>query len=146
MRSQMRVTTLPKVAYRQLPGDRVGEFDWRENLIILDPRTSKTTQRCTLVHEMIHWERGDVATGHGWFDARIEHHVEMETARRLICVEDLAAAMEWADHPQEVAELLDVDLPVLARRFSILTFEETQYLGKRVGPMRAWPVNGSGDW
>ena len=145
MLNTMRITTLPKVAYRHLPGDRVGEFDRDRNLIILDPRTSKTTQRCTLVHEMIHWERGDVKTGHGWFDARIEHHVEMETARRLICVEDLADAMEWAEHPQEVAEMLDVDLPVLARRVDILTFEESQYLGKRVGPMRGWAINRNGE-
>ncbi|WP_427130417.1 ImmA/IrrE family metallo-endopeptidase [Pseudarthrobacter sp. S9] len=140
------MTTLPKVTYRHLPGDRVGEYDLGKNLIILDPRTSKTTQRCTLVHEMIHWERGDVATGHGWFDARIEHHVEMETARRLISVEELAAAMEWADHPQEVAELLDVDLSVLVRRFGILTFDEAQYLARRVGPMKDWPVLRNGDW
>lgn len=145
MLNKMRVTTLPKVLYRNLPGDRVGEFDKSRNLIILDPRTSKTTQRCTLVHEMIHWERGDVATGHGWFDARIEHHVETETARRLICVEELASAMEWANHPQEVAELLDVDLCVLVRRFRILTFDEAQYLSKRVGPIQGWPANRNGE-
>lgn len=140
MLRQKRATTLPKVVFRQLPGDRVGEFDRDNNMIVIDPRTSKTTQRCTVVHEMIHWERQDTATGHGWFDARIEHHVEMETARRLISVDDLAAVMEWADHPQEVAELLDVDLAVLMRRIVILSVDEAQYLGKRIGPMRDWPV------
>lgn len=104
----LHVTRLP-TGYRGL---------WLDDLIILDSRLTRTQRRCTLMHELIHAERG-IATDDPVLMAREEAIVRRETARRLVPPDALAG---WIVRRVEVqaitaacvAEAADVTLEVAA--------------------------------
>lgn len=59
---------------------------------------------------------------------REEALVAQEAARRLITLEDLAAALQWSRDPTEVAEELWVDEDTLQTRLAHLTDAEQAWL------------------
>ena len=84
--------------------------------------------RCTLVHELIHLERGHNACQ----PPDVEADVVREAARRLIPVDELAAALAQTRSDLEAAELLLVDVDTLRTRLAFLDDIERA----RVGPTR----------
>jgi citrate lyase beta subunit len=94
------------------------------DIIWMDKRLDQVERRCTLTHELIHIEREHT----GCQQASIELEVSLETARRLIAIEDLANALSWSSRPYELADELWVTQNVLADRMRSLTLEEIQLL------------------
>ena len=111
-----------------LPPSCLGLWDQHARTVWLDERLSPAERRSTLAHELVHAERGDVPCGDPCLDARQERRVDREAARRLIAVEALADALRWTRDPREVAELLDVDVALLAARIEALTPTERAQL------------------
>ena len=103
---------------------------WHEstNTVWLDVGLTAAERRCTLAHELVHAERGDVPCGDAVLDVRQEHRVEREAARRLVSWPALLEVSRWARTPVEAAEALDVDLPTLRARIAGLTPREHEVL------------------
>lgn len=101
--------------------------------IVLDARLPQTDRRCALAHELVHAERGDGPCVTPVLELRQEHAVDVEAARRLIGLPELADALGWAHGPAEVADELWVDLAMLQVRLATLTAAEQAYLRQRLG-------------
>lgn len=86
-------------------------------------------RRCVLSHELVHDERGPVPR---WLTAREESAVRLESARRLIGLDDLADALLWSSFITEVAEQLAVDVPTLQARLTGLSEVEREQLTDRM--------------
>src|SRR6478735_535230 len=102
----MRPDPVLRVRTAPLGDGRMGLWDERTRTIWLDAGLSSAERRCTLVHELVHAERGDVPCGHPLLDRRQERRVEREAARRLVALEALADAVRWSRDEHEVAALL----------------------------------------
>ncbi|WGH80627.1 ImmA/IrrE family metallo-endopeptidase [Auritidibacter ignavus] len=96
-----------------------------ERCIWLDPRMNQVERRCALTHELVHLEFGHV----GCQPAGVERGVRVETARRLITVEQLAEWVPWALSFEELASELWVTEMVLADRVDNLNADERPVLG-----------------
>lgn len=114
-----------------LPGDLLGLWDEATRTVWLHDDLTSAERRSTLVHELVHAERGDVPCGDDALDARQEARVEREAARRLLPIDVLADVVTWAVDPHEAAAELDVDVDVLTARLSSLTRAEQELLSAR---------------
>jgi Zn-dependent peptidase ImmA (M78 family) len=103
---------------------RMGLWDERTRTVWLDAGLSTAERRCTLIHELIHAERGDVPCDHPALERRQERRVEREAARRLVSIDALIEAVRWSRDPHEVAAALEVDLEILGARIEALTQAE----------------------
>ena len=81
--------------------------------------------RCTLVHELIHLERGHSTCQ----PPDVEADVAREAAQRLIPIDELADALTQARSELEAAELLWVDVDTLRTRLAFLDDVEYSRLG-----------------
>lgn len=81
--------------------------------------------RCTLVHELIHLERGHSTCQ----PPDVEADVAREAARRLIPIDELADALAQTRSELEIAEMLWVDVDTLRTRLSFLDDVERAQLG-----------------
>lgn len=78
-----------EVVLSDLGEDLCGYYDHATETVHINSRLSLMERRCTLVHELIHWERGDDPTDNlGAYMAR-EVEVDHETARRLVSLPQL---------------------------------------------------------
>jgi hypothetical protein len=102
----------------------MGLWDERTRTVWLDRDLSEVERRCTLVHELVHAERGDVPCGHASLDARQERRVDREAAWRLVPIDALVAAVRWSSDAREVAAMLDVDLDTLRTAIDGLSAEQ----------------------
>ncbi|MCO4256475.1 ImmA/IrrE family metallo-endopeptidase [Pseudarthrobacter cellobiosi] len=94
------------------------------DIIWMDKRLDQVERRCTLTHELIHIERQHI----GCQTTSVELEVRLETARRLIPIEALAAALRWSNRPYELADELWVSADVLKDRLRGLTPDELALL------------------
>ena len=97
----------------QVWGQQLGDRIW------LCRKLNQVRRRCTLAHEIVHLERGNVPTdprGH----LREERTVDRIAARRLIGIEQLIEALRWTRDPAELADALWVDVPTLKARMDSL--------------------------
>ena len=115
----------------QLPAGLMGLWDESTRTLWLDEGLSPPERRCTLVHELVHAERGDVPCGDSALDARQERRVEREAARRLVGFGELIDVLRWAVNAAEAAEVLGVDLATLEARLGGLTEREHDELARR---------------
>lgn len=81
--------------------------------------------RCTLIHELIHLERGHSTCQ----PPDVEADVAREAAQRLIPIDELADALTQARSELEAAELLWVDVDTLRTRLAFLDDVERSRLG-----------------
>lgn len=81
--------------------------------------------RCTLVHELIHLERGHRTCQ----PPDVEADVAREAAQRLIPIDELVDALTQARSELEAAELLWVDVDTLRTRLAFLDDVEYSRLG-----------------
>ncbi len=95
-----------------------------ERCIWLDPRMNQVERRCALTHELVHLEFGHV----GCQPVKVERGVRVETARRLITVEQLVEWVPWALSREELASELWVTELVLADRLESLNAAEQERL------------------
>jgi hypothetical protein len=87
--------------------DVCGLYDAETDTILISLGMTYTQKRCTLVHELVHREHGDVDGSH-------EMRTRLETAKILIDPKRLAVeeTMYGTDYAQ-IADDLDVTPPVL---------------------------------
>ncbi len=120
-----------EVVIEPMRGTLLGEL--RYPVIALRAGTSAAQRRCTLAHELVHLERG--VTDCGPWAAREELAVHDEAARRLIRLDDLAAAVRAAGPGSAAAVLaqaLEVDTQTLTLRVERLTPRERAMLRSRL--------------
>lgn len=120
-----------EVVIEPMRGTLLGEL--RYPVIALRAGTSAAQRRCTLAHELVHLERG--VTDCGPWAAREELAVHDEAARRLIRLDDLAAAVRAAGPVSAAAVLaqaLEVDTQTLTLRVERLTPRERAMLRSRL--------------
>lgn len=73
-------------------------------------------RRATLMHEVVHVERGDGTCTLDAFARKLERGVEMAAAVRLITLCQLGAALRGSWNVLMMAQALDVDVPLLRVR------------------------------
>jgi hypothetical protein len=125
------------VLIEPMTGDLLGQVRGGGRVIALRAGTSSAQRRCTLAHEIVHLERGLRDCGR-WL-AREEAAVHAEAARRLIDVDELAAAVRAAGadaSPSLIAHALDVDTDTLLTRLDTLTGPESGQLTRRLDAQR----------
>lgn len=130
-----RLPHITVVTDRELP-DRVWGIQ-SGNIIWLCRRLGQTRRRCTLTHELVHLERGPVPTDVRG-RVREERAVSAEAARRLIPLAGLADALRWSRDPEQLAEVLWVDLPTLRVRMAGLDPVEVAELENRLDGEWLW--------
>lgn len=91
---------------RRLAGGVMGHIG--DHTIWLHRGLSQAERRCTLTHELLHVEMPDAS----------EATIELETARRLITLDQLVDAFSWLRHPgiSALADHLWVDQQTAATR------------------------------
>ncbi len=112
-----------------LPADTLGAYDGHGTVFLASGQL-QTEARCTLTHEQVHAERGDV----GHCDPKTERRVRREAARRLVPVRALAEALLFhgeRDLPA-VADELWVDLDTLTVRLDTMHPADRGYLTRRL--------------
>lgn len=125
-------TAIPDIEYMLLPGALNGLYDKQTHTIYIDPRLDPPTTRATLVHELVHAERGDTACCDAWFHAKQELTVERAAAMRLISTDDLIAGVRETSDDRHLAAILEVDLDMLHTRIGILTEAERRVIEEEV--------------
>ena len=92
-----------------LPDGLCGCYDDESQTILIDRRLTYTAKKCTLVHELVHWRRGDHDCG-----SVGESRTRRETARRLISLFEYATVENiWEGDAFRMADELDVTPQVL---------------------------------
>jgi Zn-dependent peptidase ImmA (M78 family) len=89
-------------------------------VILVDESITRAERRCALAHELAHLDTGDRPTEMCFFARRQETGADQLAARRLVQIDELAAAARWCDDARELAAELDVTLNVLALRCAML--------------------------
>ncbi|MEJ9078803.1 hypothetical protein WKY82_10310 [Gordonia malaquae] len=105
------------VTHAPLCHGRMAELDGAR--IRMESRLTQAERRCSLTHELVHIER----RGREHPDPDVEEQiVELESARRLITVDQLADAFRWLREPglTDLAEHLWVDEPTAQCRMDHL--------------------------
>lgn len=108
--------------------DEYGHATFVPPSITLAIGLTQAERRCTLTHELIHHERGQVLEQ---YHDREEAAVERESAKRLIGLEQLGDALAWSNDMGEIADELWVDVPTLQARLTCLHPAERAYLVRR---------------
>lgn len=111
----------PNVVLGDLEQGMCGYFDKGTDTVHINKALTMRERRCTLVHELIHRERGhDPANTLAEHTAR-EVSVEWETARRLISFPALLWAMTRHLECHRSADALEVDAHMLITRILAMT-------------------------
>lgn len=121
---------LEHIELRWHDGGLMGRTLFRENAISLRRGMTYEQRRCTIAHEILHVERGDVPHG---MKAKEEEKVRRATARVMLpSIRKVGDALAWSADLHEAADELAVDLPVLMYRLQHLHPNEIHYLRRRL--------------
>lgn len=102
-------------------------------VILIDRSLGPYVARCSLAHAIAHLDLGHTHPARGHFENREESAANVLAARRLIPLEDYAAALRWTRHPDEVAAELAVDGATLRIRESRFTAADRRFVRRRAG-------------
>ena len=96
-----------------LPAGMTGFYDEATRTILIDRQLIYCQKRCTLVHELIHWQHADT-TRAGVYGSRSENRTRRETALKLVnpLEYQMAEAMYEGD-PYQIACELDVTIQII---------------------------------
>lgn len=126
-----RLRDLPHVTLQWHDGGPKGRTTFATNTISIRRGLSWAQRRCTVLHELLHIERGPALEGA--LAAREEERVRRETARLMLPdVKMIGEAIAWALSEEECAEELGVDVPVLRYRLKHLHPSERAWLHRRL--------------
>lgn len=109
----------------------MGETDFEANTISIRRGMTYEERRCTVLHEVLHVERGPVTMG---MADREELRVRKETAQLMLpSVKAIGDAYAWAQGDDEAAAVeLGVDVDVLRTRMTYMNHPtERGYLARR---------------
>ena len=111
-------------------GGDMGFTDHEASIISLRLGMSQAERRCTVLHEVLHAERGPALET--LYD-REELRVRRETARLLLPdIKLVGEAMAWSLSTEEAADELWVDVGVLRDRLASLHPAERHFLRRRL--------------
>jgi hypothetical protein len=112
-----------EVVLEDLGEDLCGFYDHATETVYINRRLSIRDRRCTLVHELIHWERGHEPTDNLSRHTAREVEVDHEAARRLISFPQLMWAMTYfgTGSGNAAAEALDVEPSAYLSRVLAMT-------------------------
>lgn len=96
----------------------------RGDTVWMNTRQGQAERRCSLMHELIHRERGETCGAEGVDEER----VRQLTARRLLPLDLLADGLCWTTDPFELAEHCWVDVDTITVRLSHLHPAERHHL------------------
>lgn len=116
----------------------MGCTDFVRRTISLRRGLTWAERRCTILHEVLHWERGWVPMG---LAAKEETQVRKETAVLMLpSVKLIGDAYEWACGDDEAAaDELGVDVEVLRDRMRWMSHPgERGYLARRFNERQEW--------
>ena len=114
-----------------LPEGMTGFYDEATRTILIDRGLTYCQKRCTLVHELIHWQHADT-TRAGVYGSRIENRARRETALKLVDpVEYQAAETIYEGDPYQIACELDVTLQIIQDYQRILDTNHSHYNATR---------------
>lgn len=111
--------------HQRLPAGTLGIQ--QGDIVWLDRDLTQTERRCTLAHEIVHYERGP-APVEVWWREREERAVDQAAARRLVALEQLVDALLWTRQRDELAAELWVDDHTLAALARSLTPAERTWV------------------
>lgn len=117
-----------RVFRRNFPAGILARTDGHST-IWLDYDLLQCEERCALTHELIHIERGHRVKQ----PAPVEQAVREETSRRLISLDTLLRAMQWALSVDELADELCVTPEVAIDRLETLKGWEIEFVRNREG-------------
>ena len=96
-----------------LPEGMTGFYDEATRTILIDRQLIYCQKRCTLVHELIHWQHADT-TRAGVYGSRSENRTRRETALKLVNpLEYQTAEAMYEGDPYQIACELDVTLQII---------------------------------
>lgn len=96
-----------------LPNGLWGCYDDENHVILIDRRLTYTAKRCTLVHELLHWQHGD--TGCSNNRSKQERRARTQTALTLVDPAELALLEHmYDDDLWSITDELNVTMQVLA--------------------------------
>ena len=96
-----------------LPEGMTGFYDEATRTILIDRQLIYCQKRCTLVHELIHWQHAD-ATRNGIYGAHLERRTRRETALKLVNpLEYQTAEAMYEGDPYQIACELDVTIQII---------------------------------
>lgn len=127
--------TLPPhviVEFASLPPPDSGRSDGVSRIVLHD-RLKQVERRCTLEHEKVHIERGDMGKCRPDCEADIDRIV----ARRLVTFDALADALAWSDQIEEVALELWVTPKIARARIAALRPTELAIIAELIADLRA---------
>ena len=108
-----------------LPEGMTGFYDEATRTILIDRQLIYCQKRCTLVHELIHWQHAD-ATRNGIYGARLERRTRRETALKLVNpLEYQTAEAMYEGDPYQIACELDVTIQIIQDYQRILDSSQT---------------------
>lgn len=114
-----------RVIERQIDEQGVcGYWHAPSRTIVVDRRLTEAEKRSTIWHELQHARRGDAGECAAW----IERCVEAAAARDALPLEVLIHIARAHPAPHDAAEALDVDVEMLAARWSDMTPDERRRL------------------
>lgn len=114
-----------EVATAPLPAGVRGLCDYTYRQIWIADGLHPWQRRATVLHEIIHAERGPALV---WHEAREERQVNRETARRLIPIQALGEVMQGTQDPRTAAAWLEVPVSMIWARIQGLHPSERAYL------------------
>ena len=108
-----------------LPAGMTGFYDEATRTILIDRQLIYCQKRCTLVHELIHWQHAD-ATRNSIYGARLERRTRRETALKLVNpLEYQTAEAMYEGNPYQIACELDVTIQIIQDYQRILDSSQT---------------------
>lgn len=120
------------IRHRQLPARIPEVLCRRRRTILINNHGSWPEKRCSLAHAVAHLDLGHTSSPLGFFDRRMEAEANDLAARRLLPREALAATLCWTRYREEIAEELQVDVPMLAVREQNMRIGERAWIRKNV--------------
>jgi hypothetical protein len=110
-----------EIVLEDLGSELCGFYEHSTETIYINSRLPLRERRCTLVHELIHWERGHEPTDNLAVHTAREVEVDHEAARRLISFPQLMWAVSYFGGGGAGAEVLDVDPGIYIARILAMT-------------------------
>ncbi|MFG3090630.1 ImmA/IrrE family metallo-endopeptidase [Streptomyces antibioticus] len=103
--------------------DTWGVWSLDRRRIVIASGLSEVQERCVLAHELEHVYAGDGECSSPLAGIRQERHADLEAARKLVAISDLAAVAQWAGDPHTAAAELRVTERLLRVRLNDLRGE-----------------------
>lgn len=114
------------------PPSVLGWLDLAKGSVKIRRHLDDARRRSTLAHEMVHYDRGDIACDNLLDQMRVEQAVRTATANWLISLRDLAYTLAVSQTESEAAQRLRVDVQTLRQRVDALSPQDADYVERVV--------------